>query len=340
MINLTNAEFMRRVFHAVQDDAYLWGAAFSAPPEKASRGDWYGEPLTDVALERGIRYSDRHFNPFYCVSTFKEGSDGRVHRRMANFVSAHVITMDDIGSGASAKVSWDRVSLEPSFVIETSPDNCQVGYILSEPCEDMDLFNRMVDALVEQGLAAEADPGMKGVTRYVRMPFGANTKEKYGKPFHHVVHGWHPERRYSLKEIKDAYGLKLARPKAVRKKTSEAAIAASDDPFVKLFEELGLVQTGELRDGGDFNMLDINCPWMHEHTDRETEGTVYMVGGGFSCFHGHCVDRTFADVREWLSDQGYDVPALERQLRDSKVVAGNREVLERIMKMKRGFKRG
>jgi hypothetical protein len=44
-----------------------------------------------------------------------------------------------------------------------------------------------------------------------------------------------------------------------------------------------------------------------------------VVGGGFKCFHGHCEDRGFKDVKTWLRDeQGIPIEALETRLKDAR----------------------
>ncbi len=247
-------------------------------------------------------------------------TSGQVRRRKAQFAAAHVITMDDLGSGMSAKIPWSEVKLPPSYVLETSPDNCQAGYIFSKFERDGDKFNRVVNALVYQGLSSPTDPGMVGQTRFVRLPMGSNTKEKYGAPFKHVMRYWNPSLTYTLQDIIDAYGLVLSPPTPVRSYKS-ATIDIHDDPYVKVLSDLGLILTGEVKNAGDGRqMLDILCPFHNEHSDRIDEGAAYFVGGGFKCFHGHCENRTFKDVKEILRKNNWvDTEELDHKLRSLKV---------------------
>jgi len=301
----TNKEFIDAVFHTIPKGAYVYGTAFKLPPDLAPNGVWFGGRIKPRSLKGVSNYTSGDCNTFYVVSSFYPNDEGKVMRRKAQFAAAHVVTLDDIGDGPSAKISWDKVSLPGSFVIETSPDNCQVGYILKNPETDADYFNRTVDALIAQGLASPTDPGMKGVTRYVRFPVGTNNKTKYAPPHRHVCRSFNPERRYSLQDIIDAYGLGLAPPTPVFERRS-AAVDHTDDVYLKCLSDLGLVLTGKIRDGGGFEMVDILCPWHEEHTDRVDVGTVYMIGGGFKCMHGHCIDKTFKHVKTQLSE-AYDV---------------------------------
>jgi hypothetical protein len=47
----------------------------------------------------------------------------------------------------------------------------------------------------------------------------------------------------------------------------------------------------------------IICPWWEQHTDKDQTGTIYFIPdehnggrGGFKCQHGHCADRSIADL--------------------------------------------
>ena len=330
-----NKEFIDAVFHTILPGAHVWGTAFEMPPEKATNGDWFGGVVTDRALTRKSLYTSGVANTFYAVSTFRENADGQAFRRKANFASAHVITMDDIGSGASAKIPWGKVVLPPSFVIETSPDNCQVGYILDTPVEDAGYFDRTIDALIAQGLAAPNDPGMKGVTRYVRMPVGWNNKAKYGAPWHHVLREWHPERRYGLQDVISAYRLVLAPPQQVRK---QVVMEAQDDVFLKVLARHHLLLTGEVRDAGDIKVVDVLCPWHADHPERGDEGAAYIIGGGYKCWHGTCEGRRFKDVLRWLAEvKGEDINALkeeQKQILRRTSHAAALKLFERIKKCK------
>ncbi len=329
-----NKTFVDAVFHSLPPGAHVYGTAFPAPPDLAPNGVWFGGPLNGRSLTRKTNYTRGDCNTFYVVSSFYPDAEGKVYRRKAQFAAAHVLTLDDIGDGASAKISWDKIKLPPSFVIETSPDNCQPGYILTEPVTDAGYFNRVVDALIEQGLASPVDPGCKGVTRYVRLPVGLNNKTKYDPSWQHVCREWHPERRYTLEQIIEAYSLVLASPKPEREYAESVVIDAEDDAYLQCFSDLGLVLSTRLRSGGAFDMVDIRCPWHEEHTDRIDVGTVYIIGEGFSCFHGHCIDRTFKDVKAKLRQSyGVDVADLDRAqkaARDRLVVKGMEKYLKAL----------
>jgi hypothetical protein len=313
---ITNAEFYDGVFHTLDEGSCVWGTAFTTVVDESGPGEWKGRKLTRKVVEKNSRYVNGENNTYYAISSFKAGKDGLPHRRGNNFNATHVITMDDIGDGASAKIPLDKVVLPGSFSIETSPGNCQIGYILSEPVHDADLVNRVIDALVEQGLASPTDPGMKGVTRYVRFPVGLNNKKKYGDDGWQVrVEEWQPELTYTLDDIIDAYGLVLAAPGRVRDEGG-AEIAASDDPYISVLRDEGLLLDDGVVRGDDPPKVDILCPFHEDHgRDRVEEGSVYIIGGGFKCFHGSCVDRNFADFKRQLDEEYFvDVEVVHGEL--------------------------
>jgi hypothetical protein len=95
-------------------------------------------------------------------------------------------------SDVGTKVPEYQLELGPSYQFETSPGNHQVGYLLDPPEIDRAKVERLLDAMVRGGLAMDgADPGMRGVTRYARLPVGWNNKAKHAErleaPFVHQI---------------------------------------------------------------------------------------------------------------------------------------------------------
>jgi hypothetical protein len=53
-----------------------------------------------------------------------------------------------------------------------------------------------------------------------------------------------------------------------------------------------------------------------EHTGADDSGTAYFPGGGFKCWHGHCIDRRRSDLLSWVdeklrAERGYGLAQLD-----------------------------
>lgn len=161
---------------------------------------WGGEPYNENCP---IEFPDQ--NTFFSISLIK-GVDGELKRRKANFGAMLCVVLDDVGTKS------DVPTLEPSWKLETSPDNFQWGYILKEPITDPECAKALMDAIV---IAGYSDSGAKGPeTRYMRLPVGSNCKPEHmennnGKPVPHVLHHWEPVKWFSLDDIIEGLELNI-----------------------------------------------------------------------------------------------------------------------------------
>jgi hypothetical protein len=80
----------------------------------------------------------------------------------------------------------------------------------------------------------------------------AKVQERLGAPFVHQLEEWHPDRRFTLQEIIEAFELDLDRVKG-------KASAQTDDPILKALESRGLLK-GQI--SGKEGVWDITCPWL------------------------------------------------------------------------------
>lgn len=298
--------FLQTVFHDLPQGARPWVAGFRADPYHP-KAHWGGSAVNGRIPE----FIEPEANCYLAVSSFGPGNDGRIYRRKENFAALHLVMVDDVGT----KVPLAAITLDPSYLLETSPGNHQAGYLLSEPVTDRALAESVIDALVAQGLMTGGkDPGMKGVTRYGRLPVGINNKPalvaEHGQPFKVQMREWEPERRYTLAEIIEAYGLKLGKTRAEGDHAPyESYEPQADDPLLNWLAQRGLLQ-GPAKDSG---WIPISCPWIDEHTDRADTGAAYLPGRGFQCHHGHCESRTILDLRSWAKRQGWKEAARPAQ---------------------------
>jgi hypothetical protein len=300
-MDISNQQFLELIFGEKYPQAHV--TSFTQDPTNIPPGEggrcWAGGYFKDTTL---IPNS----NQFYTVSLFNPDAQGRANRRKANFTACYVIALDDVRE----KLPLDQVRRlpPPSIVVKSSLHSEQWLYLLTEPGTEANQIDNLHDGLIANGLAPDRrDPGQRGVTRYLRLPEGVNTKakriaENNGTPPRCEVTEWHPERRYMLKQLAAPFGVDINAPRA-DKRTDGAAII-SDHPLL----HTGAIQIKKVISDGRF---DISCPWVDEHTDNADNGSAIFNNAdgsiGFKCHHGNCENRTGADLLEFIesNDPGF-----------------------------------
>lgn len=302
----TNHDFLAHAFCKLSEDEACWVTSMPGDPLTADRYLWGGRSAPPMPAFIQLKH-----NNYVAVSSFKRGKDGMFHRRKPNFSRMHMVMVDDVGT----KVLHTKLVLKPSAMVETSPGNYQAWYFLNPPEPDADKADGLIKGMIAKGLTADAtDPGMRGVTRYGRLPVGINGKAKYvealGTAFVQRVTVWEPERTYWLEDIAAAYGVDLKkstptiRIKKTRRLKPACVSATGEDETLALLAQAGSYLGAIDSLPGAHHIV---CPWLSEHTDEEPTGTVYFEpsddnagSGGFKCHHGHCQHRNIAHLRGFL----------------------------------------
>ena len=240
-------------------------------------------------------------NEYFCISTFFGDDEGKARRRKALFRATHVIVLDDV----KEKLSLEQVKRlpQPTYILETSHGSEQWGYRLVEPCTDRNRVDNLLDGLVACDLAPTGkDPGMKGVTRYVRLPEGYNTKVSKmvaGVPFKCRMLEWNPFNSVTLEELAAPFLIDLDVQR--REQRVDGAAAVSDHPLLHIPDT---IHVKEERSDGRF---DITCPWVDEHTGEADDGAAIFTNAdgsiGFKCHHGACESRTGKDLLQFIEAQ-------------------------------------
>jgi hypothetical protein len=91
-------------------------------------------------------------NNYSSLADFRPEEAGRWRRRKFQFSTLHAIMLDDLGG----KIPMERLTLAPTWSIETSSGNYQAGYALRDPIQEGSLADRLMNAVVTAGLC---DPG-------------------------------------------------------------------------------------------------------------------------------------------------------------------------------------
>lgn len=303
---ISNTEFIEGIYGETIGNERPIAVSFAGNPATVGKNSWFGKPWI-----AGKTLLPSNCNNYISFATFKPDDDGKYRRQKKYFASLYAVMLDDIG----VKVKWDRVTLEPSWKIETSPGNCQIGFILGKPITDPKEADNLLNSIIEAGLC---DPGSNGAcARIGRLPVAINGKHKNADG-HWLcqLKGWNPERRYSVREIVDGLQFELKdyshQRRTQGRKNNQQADPYQDDVHIPCADENPIITA--LKNSGRYKQPlgdgkhDITCPWVHEHTDQVDHGTAYFepnesypLGvGGFKCQHGHCADRRVSALYDFL----------------------------------------
>ena len=304
--DISNSEFMLAVFGEVVGTERPMVVSFVGNPATVSKMAWSGKHWN---ADKVLLPSDH--NNYTSFATFKP-DDGKYRRQKKQFAALYAVMLDDVGS----KVPLDIIALEPSWRIETSKDNYQIGFILESPVTDAAEADRLVTAIIDAGLT---DPGASGpCSRLGRLPIAINGKhlDEEGIAWSCQLKDWQPERRYTVQQIADGLEIELKESSQQRRSPagkSRATTAteqqddevhiprADENPVVAILKSSGRYKS-PLGDGKH----DITCPWLHEHTEQVDQGTAYFEPsesyplGGFKCLHGHCAERRVSALHSFF----------------------------------------
>jgi P4 family phage/plasmid primase-like protien len=319
--------FLKAIFHTVPQNAVVPVLGFAQDPKKQK--DW-GPKAAGEQLPSCIRSSN---NTYFGISSLYPDENGKIRAGKKYIAATHAVMVDDLGSGSGSKGDIDGLKLPPSWVVETSPDNYQAGYIFKVPITDQSIANKITGGLAS---GAGGDEGAKNLVRWTRMPYGSNTKsrvtEECGGPFETKLTDWNPEKKYTPDEIATAYGIDLkvtpslgnsvkkkvvSTGKKIPKALMSTAKVESNDPLCDWLEENEHLSGVISADG--WHVLN-ECPWAYEHTDKSPSGAAYgppHTGTGddghpipkqrFKCQHGHCSARKMPAFLGHVASKGYQI---------------------------------
>lgn len=297
---ITNDQFLTSIFGEMHIYAHV--TSFAHDPGNIPAGEhmraWAGGIYKDTPINPG--------NQFYTVSLFAP-EEGKFRRRKAQFSATYVIGLDDV----KEKLPLDQVQRlpPPSIVIKTSLHSEQWLYILQVPETNRSRVDNLQDGLIQRGLAPDGvDPGQRGVTRYLRLPEGVNTKakriaENNGTAHQCNVTVFGPSRRYTMEELAAPFDINLNATR--RDARTDGASAIDDHPML---HSPALTIKSTLSAG----RYDVTCPWVDEHTDSEDNGSAIFTNKdnsiGFHCHHGNCEGRSGNNLLRKLeeNDPGFN----------------------------------
>lgn len=254
----------------------------------------------------------RRLNAYTVVSTFRRNERGGFDRQGPHFAAGYALLADDVRTDELAQ------RLAPSARIETSPGNQQLWWFFDQPVRDQQKFATLIERFVHK-FAGEVDRGATGVNRVARLPGFVNGKPKHNGFVTKLIE-LEPARRYTLDQVAQAFGLDLTpRVRHADRRPTTAEESMRKETFgvyLGKLKQYGLIVSEETNAAGFMKM---DCPWRHEHTNpvpfdaglawpnEEHNGW----HGGFECHHGHCKERTWRDVTDWIAERA--AAALEEQ---------------------------
>ena len=210
-----NQDFLRTVFCEEIGSARPVVVSFKGDPRTVSKKLWSGRPWQEVRHLTVDLPADA--NNFFSLAVFMPDESGEYRRKKAHFQALYAVMLDDVGS----KVTTERMTLPPSWVIETSAGNCQAGYLLREPLADGPAADRLMNAIIAAGLC---DPGAAGPrARLARLPVGVNGK--HTPAFASRLRVWCPNLRYSVEELVAGLQLEMASPKRPQRQDSNSRLS-------------------------------------------------------------------------------------------------------------------
>lgn len=304
---VSNHDFLSVVFKNISGEQQPVICSFLGHPGKVGSAKWFGKPC---CLSGDIDLSP-HWNNYFTLASFVPDDAGKYRRKKQNFAALHAIMLDDIGTKVA---KLERLTLPPTWLIETSPDNFQAGYIFREPLTDGVLAVRIVKAIISAGLC---DPGADGpLTRYARLPKAVNGKHE--PCFQCRLTEFSPTRLYTVEEVINGLGIDFNPVESEMRSTScrSSGQVADDEVYIPRVDENPVIvklkeQNLYIRPLGEAKH-EIICPWQHEHTSGNG-GTAYFEPsesiplGGFKCLHGHCANRHMRELREFLGLSKHEV---------------------------------
>lgn len=228
-------------------------------------------------------------------------------RKHENMVAVRAIVLDDVGTkvdpAIGTKVDRAKVLAAPTWELETSPGNFQLGFMLKTWEKDIGKADDLVAGLITAGLQ---DKGVNRACRLFRMPDSVNVKPGRDN-FRSRLHSFDSDIVYTLNTLVKA--LKIVPGTAAQriKDTGERPKAGVEDPLFKWLDDRGMVR--HPTSGG---WWEIECPFGDEHTDGRDEAKFLPMADSHTgrsqveCHHGHGDDKSVYRKRflAWATEQG------------------------------------
>ena len=295
---VTNEDIVKCLFGAKWQEAYV--TSYSYPPDtddttvKAIM--WSGKSVA----QSGTSYMRPDRNNYITVSTYGYDADGKYRRREELFSGLYFLPLDDIVGKHSDPTTIGFKT--PTIILETSKDNFQWFYKLSQPIMDPAIAKAFLGAIIKNGKTKISDD-IADLSRNVRL-LGYNNKLKYGTtPFEVQLRAYNPDIEYTPEEMCKWVGVDfdtISTVSASQQEILDTSDKIFQDTLVQDLMRLSMVPNGKISTAG---WLTILCPWEERHTSVDNSTGVCLNLKGqlrFKCFHSSCAASKIGDVRLWV----------------------------------------
>lgn len=294
-------DFLAALARDLGDEERMILCGFAGDPEGVGPNAWKPRPWRPGrSIELGSAA-----NAYVTVASFGRAADNSFRRRTETFAAGRALMVDDVGT----KVDPGAVAgLPPSARVETSPGNEQWWYFLGEAERDPARFDAVIRAFIA-GRLLGADPGMSGITRVGRLPGHKNGKPKH-KGWVCALRELVPERLYSIEDLLAGFGLQLIGRREPRTRLLTEEALQRNEAFGIAFRWLADRNMLKKREPDLSGWVEMSCPWRDSHTGGVDNGAALREPaaeneyyGAFRCHHGHCADRGWADLTDWIAER-------------------------------------
>ncbi|KQZ28665.1 hypothetical protein ASD50_19490 [Mesorhizobium sp. Root552] len=302
--SLSPIDFLFEIYGSNVSD--IWVCSFPPGPEHWP-GRWFGA--------NGAAYVQPSNNNYFCIGLL---GPNETRRSSAGVVKHFLFFADDIGTKVDP-AKWEALFAQgfprPTYKIETSPGNQTWVWVLDKPVSSNDAARvrslRVVrEALGRLGLS---DP-LPDDARYIRMPCGINSKQKYMEEYGMPVPVRLVEHNPAARADLDHCAALLLGPDWRDKsdedlglKPSGSSMAGALDrtadlnqpePIMQLAQALG-TDLSQVRAG----VVEALCPNIDAHTTRADTGFAFLGNGLMECSHASCQHLRTPDFQRMMCER-------------------------------------
>lgn len=295
----TSIDFLTQLAEGLSGEERIILCGFPGDPYAAEPSAWRPRPW---APGRDNPFGPQD-NAYATVGAFRRAPDGTYRRRTETFTAGCALMVDDVGT----KVARETVAeMRPTWRIETSPGNEQWWYLLRTPERDVARFDGLIRAFIS-GKLLGADPGMSGVTRVGRLPGHLNGKKAYNGWITRTLDAAGP--RWSPEELLEGFGLQIQGRRFTRGKLPTEEALERNRAFAAAYKWLDQRNMLKRHEPDLSGWTEMRCPWVEDHTGSVDSGAALREPapendwyGAFRCHHGHCADKGWSQLTEWIND--------------------------------------